>query len=330
MNEIMRLGTITKTGLGLILVVTILVAPLIPISYVEATPGDNAIMLQYLYNAGVRIEAKGVRIYIDPYTLTANFSDLDADAILITHPHADHYNEAWVNALQKNDTVNVFPANMSDEIATHDGVGVNPSDSIQIGPINITAFYMYTIAPEGYDPSHPPEANWTSYIIDIDGFRIFHAGDSKNISEYDQLSGTIDVALLPLGPGCQSMTDYEVVDAIQRIDPDYFIPIHFSEGADAAFIAAYGDDIDDTTDCQIISLDNLQYYIWNLGPTTTSSTATTSSTISPTSNVTTLTTATTTSPSEPVDYSGVLIGGTVGVIALVVIIGLVIVKQRSS
>jgi hypothetical protein len=193
---------------------------------------------------------------------------------------------------------------------------------------------MYTIPPEGYEASHPIEANWTSYIIDIDGFRIFHAGDSKNIPEYEQLTGTIDVALLPLGPGCQTMTDYEVVQALQDISPDYFIPIHFAEGADVTFLEEYSDDIE-ALDCEIISLDNLQIYRWFSGSTTTSSvtstlTNSTSSTSSQSSTSDTNTTSTTTT-SSPIqqDFTPLMIGGA-AVAVVVIVIVIVIGKNRGT
>jgi L-ascorbate metabolism protein UlaG (beta-lactamase superfamily) len=216
---------------------------------------EKSIALTLLDNAGVMIEANDLRIYIDPINLNSSFENLDADAVLVTHPHGDHYQGYTIHMLQKEDTMNVFPANMSDQIANHDGIGVVPGDSVQVGTINITAFYMYTFPVDIYPASHPREANWTSYIIDIDGFTIFHAGDSKNIDEYEQLAGQIDVALLPLGPGCQTMADFEIVLALETINPGCFIPIHYVVGADQTWIAEYDDMVADrTTDCDILSL----------------------------------------------------------------------------
>jgi L-ascorbate metabolism protein UlaG (beta-lactamase superfamily) len=143
---------------------------------------------------------------------------------------------------------------MTSAIAAFSGIGVSPKDHVQVGSINITAFYMYTTAPEGYNASHPRESNYTSYIIDIDGFTIFHAGDSKNITEYHQLVGRIDLALLPLGPGCQTMYRTEVVDVIKLIQPKYMIPIHFAGQEDVVFITYYGDEIASTTGCEIVHL----------------------------------------------------------------------------
>jgi L-ascorbate metabolism protein UlaG (beta-lactamase superfamily) len=243
---------------GVVLLVSGVSAALV-LSSLNGQVEVQSVKITLIRNAGVMIETEDIRIYIDPINLPSNYSSLPGDVVLVTHEHADHYQGDMISMLQKDDTVNVFPANMSDQIDAFDGIGVVPGDSLQVGPVNITAFYMYTWAPEGYEASHPIERNWTSYIIDINGITIFHAGDSKNIPEYSQLKGLIDVAMLPLGPGCQTMAGYEVVQAIQVIEPTFFIPIHFEEGADVTFMSSYGEQIADA-DCEVIWLDYLSSY----------------------------------------------------------------------
>ena len=227
------------------------------------TSEDVTIKLTLLDNAGVMIEADGMRIYIDPINLPSNYSTMPADAVLITHPHGDHYNSDMIDMLQKETTVNVMPENMTAEVIAHDAIAVNPLDSVQVGDINITAFYMYTevwIDDVRY-ASHPSEANWTSFIIDINGFKIFHAGDTKNITEYLTITGQMDVVLLPLGPGCQSMAGLEVVDAIAKLQPDYFIPIHFPYNHEGeVFVQAYTDEIQECSDCIPIFLEYWSSY----------------------------------------------------------------------
>jgi L-ascorbate metabolism protein UlaG (beta-lactamase superfamily) len=226
---------------------------------------DTSIKLTLLGNAGVLIEADGMCIYVDPLSIPSNYSSLLADAVLITHPHGDHYNSTSIDLLQKPSTVNIFPDNMTTEIAAHDGMGVDPLDSVQIGNINITAFYMNTEIwiDDVRFASHPSEANWTSYIIDINGFKIFHAGDSKNITEYEMITDQMDVVLLPLGPGCQAMTGDEVVDAIFKLQPDYFIPIHFEYNYYAeSFIQGYEDDIAACSTCTPLALFYLETYVF--------------------------------------------------------------------
>ena len=41
----------------------------------------GSVTLTLLYNAGVMIEANGMRIYIDPINLPSNYSSLPADAV---------------------------------------------------------------------------------------------------------------------------------------------------------------------------------------------------------------------------------------------------------
>ena len=273
---------LTNKTIGIVLVLATVVSVIVALPYLTNPTGpattdpttttpttptinENIINFTLLDNAGIMIEALGMRIYVDPINLDSGYNNLTADVILVTHPHGDHYEGTSIRRVRDDDTTIVFPANMSDAVSAYDAIGVVPGDQIQVGPINITAFYMYTWAPEGYDPSHPREANWTSYIIDVNGFTFFHAGDSKNITEYNMLTDSIDVAMLPLGPGCQSMVDEEIVDAIRRINPRYFVPIHYATRANDAFVLEYGDEIEDTTDCEILNLDYFTSYVFELG-----------------------------------------------------------------
>jgi hypothetical protein len=207
------------------------------------------------------IETEDTRIYIDPFDLPANYSDYPADAILITHDHGDHYDPTSIDIIATDNTSFYFPAIMIVEAFLYGANSVLPGDSFLINDINVSCFYMYTM-PGLPESSHPQEYNYTSYVIDIDGFTIFHAGDSWNIDEYDQLRGEIDLVLLPLGPGCQTMTDVDVVFVIERIAPSYFIPVHFSEDVKELFIYNYNTSVV-YFGCTLIDLDYYDSYIFN-------------------------------------------------------------------
>jgi L-ascorbate metabolism protein UlaG (beta-lactamase superfamily) len=251
-----------KILIGVTVIVTIVAigTPLALIA-LNSSAAQNSLTFTLLDNAGIMIEYQGLRIYVDPINLPASYGDLPADAVLVTHPHGDHYQSYSINLIQKPETINVFPENMTDAVALHNGISVNPGDQVTIGFIEITAFYMYTFSIAGYPATHPREANWTSYIIDINGFTFFHAGDSKNIPEYYQLTGSIDVALLPLGPGCQTMAGMEVVEALDVIQPTYFIPIHYGTGVNDDWVATYGSML---TDCQIVNLSYFSSHMFTL------------------------------------------------------------------
>lgn len=231
-------------------------------------PNNDDIYVRLLYNAGVMIETEDTRIYIDPYNLPANYSDYPADVIFITHDHGDHYDPTSINIIRTDDTSFYFPAIMLSEASLYGATSVKPEDTFLINTINITCFYMYTM-PDSPDSSHPQENNYTSYIIDIDGFKLFHAGDSWNIDEYEQLTGEIDLVFLPLGPGCQTMTGADVVSVITTIEPSYFIPIHFGEDAKETFITSYEGMIE-YSGCELIDLDYYESYIFGLSGSTSS------------------------------------------------------------
>ena len=240
----------TKIILAAVLIAAVvIVTPIAVITLLNLQsppPPLHNIRFTLLDNAGVMIEHDGVRIYIDPYNLPESYEDLPADAVLITHPHLDHYQAESINLIQQTGTVNVFPEDMSAEIIAHGGVGVNPGDEFTIGHISIQAFYEYALE-GGLYPNHPRESNWTSYIVDINGFTIFHAGDSADIEEYAQLTGTIDVALLPI----LVFNSQDVLDSLDTIQPDYFIPVHYGGGG---YAQTFADTYRDQIACDILVL----------------------------------------------------------------------------
>ena len=97
--------TLTKSVKLLIIIgvsAAVITAVAVPTSII--TVRNNTVYFYSLYNAGVMIETKGIRIYIDPVDLPDDYENLPADAILITHEHGDHYQQDMIDMLQKDDT----------------------------------------------------------------------------------------------------------------------------------------------------------------------------------------------------------------------------------
>ncbi|MFX0084382.1 MAG: MBL fold metallo-hydrolase [Candidatus Hodarchaeota archaeon] len=222
---------------------------------------NDRITVTLLYNAGVMIEVEDTRIYIDPYDLPSQYSNYPADLILITHDHGDHYDPSSIDLIKTENTRFCFPAIMSLEASEYGADSVQPEDTLTFNNFDVSCFYMYTM-PGSDQSSHPQLNNYVSYIIDLNGFTIFHSGDSWNIIEYVQLNGEIDLAFLPLGPGCQTMTEIDVVRVVETIEPRYFIPIHFTEEAKETFVELYKEDVEDC-DCEFINLEYYESYGFN-------------------------------------------------------------------
>ena len=244
----------------IIIIGLILVTSGVVITAVVLNSNDK-IKVTLLYNAGVMIETEDSRNYIDPFNLPSKYSNYPADLILITHDHGDHYDPSSIDLIVTKNTRLFFPAIMSLEATQYGADSVQPEDAFVFNNFNVSCFYMYTM-PGSDQSSHPQSNNYTSYIIELEGFTIFHAGDSWNINEYEQLNGEIDLVLLPLGPGCQTMTEIDVVRTVETIEPSYFIPIHFTEEAKETFVDLYKEDVE-TCGCKFINLDYYDSYGFN-------------------------------------------------------------------
>ena len=250
----------SKIVLGVIIGALVITASIILVMQPTQEP-PTEITLKLTGNDGVMIEAAGIRIYIDPLYIPSNYSELPADVILITHDHTDHYSPSDIEDIITNDTLFICPANMTHAIDRFNGTGVNPGDTIMFGDINITAFHLYV--PDyssGLPTFHPRSANWTSFLIEIDGFTIYHAGDNKYIDEYEQLTGKIDVAFLPIyfDPGFGPLNEslLPIVEAIDMIQPRIVIPTHFTDPNREIFIDEYSILVENT----ITETLNLPYF----------------------------------------------------------------------
>ena len=169
------------------------------------------------FNTGVLIEHNGTRIYIDPTALPTKYGDQSADIILITHPHFDHYSSKANQQISTNTTKIYAPAGCPDILTAHNATGLVPGDKISVNDVNITAF-------PAYDFEHPKKNGWCGYIVKIDNTTIFYSGDSNNLTEYKNLSGKIDVAIISVW---SKYKFGQTLSTLGVIKPKHFIPAHF-------------------------------------------------------------------------------------------------------
>ncbi|MHA1746758.1 MAG: MBL fold metallo-hydrolase [Promethearchaeota archaeon] len=173
--------------------------------------------------SSIMIEYKGIRIYVDPYNIDEDiYAGKKADAIFITHPHEDHWDQDTIDFLTQDSTEFVGPASCTGFISENDGTGVIPGDNGTVAGIIFEAI-------PAYNPSHPVEENWCGYVITIEEYSILLTGDTSNIPEYSEWRDRIDVLILPVGYGCSNLGPDGAIDAISVIKPTYVIPIHYRE-----------------------------------------------------------------------------------------------------
>lgn len=189
---------------------------------VKTTPVEMVNNLQWTGQAGFQITSKELTVYIDPYMIN---NVKPADIIFITHSHGDHYSPNDIKKILQKNTIIVCPktceeiANEFDDMKT---IFLNPGDNINIKGINCQAIPAYNIKKTNF---HPKENNWLGYILNINGVKIYHAGDTEKIPEMQDYD--CDIALLPLG---QTYTMNSVEDAVQAaidIKAEIAIPMHY-------------------------------------------------------------------------------------------------------
>jgi len=177
--------------------------------------------LFWIGHASFYIKAKDLVLFIDPFNVSDKVKT-KADLVLVTHAHMDHNDPSSIEKVKKVSTEFIGANKCLDgyeKLATS-----KPGFKTEFNGISIEAVHAYNTREERLK-FHPKSENWVGYIIDIDGFRIYHAGDTDNIAEMRALED-IDVALLPMG-GNYTMALDEAVEAAEIISPKTVIPMHY-------------------------------------------------------------------------------------------------------
>ncbi len=178
--------------------------------------------LTWLGHASFRLERAGVVVYFDPWKIEGE--PLDADLILISHPHPDHLSPPDIAKLLKAETEIVTVA---DGAAKLQEARVNvkihtvkPADKVAIKGISVEAVPAYNRNKE----FHLKESGWVGFILELDGVRLYHAGDTDHIPEMSTFKA--DVALLPVS-GTYVMTAEAAAEAAKAIQPKAAVPMHY-------------------------------------------------------------------------------------------------------
>ena len=155
-------------------------------------------------------------VYIDPYNIE---SGEKADLVLVTHDHFDHCSPEDVEKVQQPETVIVTEKDSAQKLSG-DVKTMKPGDSLTIDNVKIEAVPAYNTNKD----FHPKANGWLGFVLEMDGVRIYHAGDTDFIPEMKDLS--VDIALLPVS-GTYVMTADEAVEAAMAINPGVAVPMHY-------------------------------------------------------------------------------------------------------
>ena len=178
--------------------------------------------ISWLGHASIRISGPSGVIYIDPWKLK---SFQPADIILISHEHYDHFSKEDVEKIRTPATTIVTNPTVAGQL-TGDVKALRAGEMVTAKGIKIEAVAAYNInkfRSPGV-PFHPQADGKLGFIIEIDGVRVYFAGDTDPIPEMANIKS--DIAILPVS-GKFTMTAAEAVEALRVLKPKAAIPVHY-------------------------------------------------------------------------------------------------------
>ncbi len=170
-------------------------------------------------HSSIRVD-EGKIIYSDPYNISG--ATHDADIILITPSHFDHYSPDDIRKVMKSDTVIVCPTSMNEPKELGLTVKqVSTGDKFEVLGVKFEAVPAYNMG----KPFHPQSNGWLGYIIDSpEHGRIYIAGDT-DITPDNKLV-KCDIALIP-ADGTYITDASQAAELVNAIRPKYAVPIHY-------------------------------------------------------------------------------------------------------
>jgi L-ascorbate metabolism protein UlaG (beta-lactamase superfamily) len=189
--------------------------------------------IRFLGHAAFSLEHDGTTVLVDPF-LTGNpkaaaqAADVAADAILLTHGHADHLGDTLDIARRTGAPV-VAIVELAREIAQELG-GDHPVFEPNIGGTIDFEWGSVRLTPAWHTSTTPTGTVSLSsgLVIEIGGKRIYHLGDTGLFSDLalPARRGHLDVALMPIG-GHYTMDRFDAVVAAELVRADQIIPCHY-------------------------------------------------------------------------------------------------------
>jgi L-ascorbate metabolism protein UlaG (beta-lactamase superfamily) len=178
--------------------------------------------LKWTGHAGFTFETKGLTVYVDPFRIGTVKGH--ADVVFISHSHFDHLNNDDLQKIANDETVFVAPEEAAQKLPFKKKITLAKiGKKGEVEGIKFEAIHAYNTE-AARSNFHPKDAGMVGYVIEIEGKRVYHAGDTDITKEMESV--TADLALLPSG-GTYTMDVDQAIRATQVVKAKNFAPMHY-------------------------------------------------------------------------------------------------------
>jgi L-ascorbate metabolism protein UlaG (beta-lactamase superfamily) len=206
----------------------------------DAEPTTTApITVRFVGHATALIDIGGVRVLTDPFLRSRlgplqrhgplpDPAELEADVVVISHGHPDHFDEQSLQRLPGHPVL-VVPRGLGarcSRIGAREVVEIGADEVVEVAGVSIQAVpARHWISPGA------PRAQPVGYVLDH-GARVYFAGDTGRYPQMRDVAGGVDLALLPvwtwgphLGPG--HLGPRSAAEVARDIGAATVVPIHW-------------------------------------------------------------------------------------------------------
>jgi L-ascorbate metabolism protein UlaG (beta-lactamase superfamily) len=184
--------------------------------------------------------ATGARLAIDPFTqsagngvTTTEADDVDADTVLVTHGHGDHFGatlDVGKPVLAVHEIAN-YVQEQGLEDAAGTGGGMNMGGTVEVGGADVTMVPAHHSSgcPGADGPFMGEGGDPAGFVIDDGETTFYHMGDTALFGDLETVIGDYfdpDLVAVPIGD-VFTMGPEAAAQAIDWVDPDACIPIHY-------------------------------------------------------------------------------------------------------
>ena len=192
----------------------------------------NGVKIKYLGHSAFLIKTESAGILIDPFISQNPVANFDYKKekithIFVTHAHSDHLGDA-IN-ISKNTGAQIFAVF---ELANYCAQRGAKAFGVNLGGLLNLNFGSVVFTP-AFHSSSTPDGSYggcaAGIVLNINGFKIYHAGDTCLTQEFKTIKEIYapDAAILPIG-GVFTMDTEGASIAAKWVGAKFIIPMHYN------------------------------------------------------------------------------------------------------